>query len=229
MLDGPEHMTNEGKAIFAVTKRVGLRRLRSYMRDKAEAKLAKDITMSYEQYEQKLVHISTIGRGKDYNEAKAIEENLRLQTRSRLALEGAEPTDSKTAPIKEDPVDLVQWGPLVVDQEGSIKFDPIGLWNNNDIAIKPAEEDEFYKDIPPVKESLLKDNIGLHMRIKLGGVNPLRLINKPEKVIGKYRFSVKVDHFTDITYRKMFSNEFELNVDHEGDIAFFYNFTIPLR
>lgn len=228
VMGDPNNMTNEGKAIVAVAKRVGLRQIRSYLRKNTKEHLEQDPSMSYDQYQKEMISISKIGRDQ-YNEIDELRSVIRSELEAGIKRGDGSNNKHGEPDYEEEPVDLVQWGPIAVDQEGSIKFNPLKIFTDSGegLFIKPAKEDKFYEGSEGLP--ILKDTTELSVRVKLGSIRPFKLLKHPQKVIRKYRFSAKINHYTGVTHRKMFSSEIELDIHNEGEVVFSYNFIIPLR
>ncbi len=120
---------------------------------------------------------------------------------------------------------------MTVDQEGSIKFNPYKLFED-EWEFGVAIEDTFYGEEPPKDKRpslVFRKTYDITGRVKLSGFNPLKLISNPRAVVSKYKFKLRTDHYTLPTHRKRFSNNFEFHVEYDGKSAFFYSFEVPLR
>lgn len=122
-------------------------------------------------------------------------------------------------------------GPFVVDDEGSVKFNPLILFKKKKISdfwVHAADEERKEKaglNDPLFKEDDFKVNVKLRVNF-----NPLRAIqrNSVGAIITKYRLLISTDHYTDYTHRKLFTNEYELSYDTEdGEASLFFNFIVP--
>lgn len=229
------NISNEMKGALLVIKRVAGRKIRSYARGELRDQFSADPSMKHEEYEKKLAKIQNIGRNKSKEDIQ--KELARL--RSYVSIhssekEGIRKEKDQFDKVDEEPVDLINWGPIVVDQEGSIKFNPYKLFTPVETwGLHVAEEDTFYGEEPPKdrRPSLVFAQHGYDVtgRIKLSSFRPLHILDDPRRIIGKYSFKLRTDHYTEVTRRKKFSNNFEFYVEYNGDCAFFYSFEVPLR
>lgn len=231
------NISNEMKGALLVIKRIAGRKIRSYARDRLQDEFVADPSMRHREYERRLAEIQSIGKNKSKEEIQ--KELTRLSLQSYASIHSSErekirKEKERFDEVAEEPVDLINWGPIVVDQEGSIKFNPYRLFIPIETwGLHVAEKDTFYDEEPPKdrRPSLIFAQYGYDVtgRVRLSSFRPLRILDDPRRVIGRYSFKLRTDHYTEVTRRKKFSNNFEFYVEYNGDCAFFYSFEVPLR
>jgi hypothetical protein len=216
-------MSREGKAVIRVARKLMFKKIRSELKDQLENEFRADPSMRFDKFKRRSALIHNLGR-KTYRDYET--ERLREETLENTRFNEAKGSERNRV-LAEREVDLFQWGPFVVDDEGSVKFNPLTLFKKKEITdfwIHAVKNEYESRD----KSRLRKKNFKFNIRLRIN-FNPLRAIQDQSvsSLITKYRLLFETNHYTDYTHRKIFTNEYELSYTSEDNrAAFFWNFVV---
>lgn len=223
-------MSGEGKAITRIARKLMFKKIRSEFKNQLEDQFRADPSMSYQEFERRGNIIHNLGKTsyRDY-EADRIREAVLDRTGADAPKN--ELGDERNRPLAEDEVDLFQWGPFIVDDEGSVKFNPLILFKKKKISDfwVHAADDERAESAGLNEPLFRNDTYKVNVKLRVN-FNPFRAVKEGDvtAIITKYRLLISTDHYTEYTHRKLFTNEYELSYNTEdSEAALFFNFIVP--
>jgi hypothetical protein len=218
--DTSDIQTPQGQAAFVIARKEILKQLRSYMARQVRDEFKQDPSMRLEQYEARLSVAQAFGRVHREGSNAA---DLSIREVRNITL--------KRPRNAEDPVELIQWGPLYADDEGSIKLNLSALYSHSktkstEALLLPGLADEEHLR----QSDRWGDNWDTSIRARVN-VNPLRAVIAQDinEIVRSYGAILTFTYSSDILHRKIFDIECEGKISNQGEPAFFLNFVFPLR
>lgn len=207
---------NEGKAFLAVLKRYGTKQYRRFAKDQLEKEFRADPSMAWEEREEKEIIINSYGR----EELDQDEVQTRVHTReARDQLLDPELAEKRHG---EEPIPLVKWGLIEVDDEGSIRFNIKRLTANMREWLRVGIVNNLNGS--SMQKDTMKTSAGLRMNFR-----PMKTFSNPVEMISKYTLRVTTDHYAKITGKHCYANEYEFQVTDDGQVSFFWSLVVPFR
>lgn len=220
-------MSRESKSIVRVARKLMFKKIRAEFKSQLEDEFRANPSMGPDEFERCGDLIHNLGRRmhRDY-EAERLREEVLEGEKFNRAKDGR-----KNRVLAEKEVDLLQWGPFVVDDEGLVKFNPLILFKRKKITDFWVHTVDEREDRAGLKEPVIfRKNYKVNVRLRVN-FNLLRAVRdqRVDVLITKYRLLFETKHYAaGHTRRKLFTNEYELSYNSEdGQVAFFWNFIVP--
>ena len=206
-------------ALQRLGRKVGFRHLRRLFRSDLNDQFESDSTLDFFEYLRRREQIARLGRGSI--EAEEVE------TESFVGSARASVLSNQRNRVERD-IDLLQWGPLRVNDRGSLRFgfEKVRARQSTPV-VQFARDEEQEKKQRPRGTSLFSDaydiDSDLRFRPKVGA------LVKGEgfaEFLGTISATVEIDFMTEILSQRYMSTEFEISYDVDEEVAFFVNFVI---
>jgi len=197
-----------------VTERL-FKELRRQVRRQWKDQFREHPSLSYAEYDRRLVQINNIGKD------PAEQDYFNVEYSSNEFKDGILRKDRTDA---ESDLPLLNWGPVTVTDSGSVKFD-VGTAANGDAEDATLDVgEERRKPLVGSKSYEVDTSI-------ITDVNPFRGYTEGSSLamVRRLGVEVKVDWLTDVLSRRVVSAEFECTGDLEGEYGVFVNFIIHSR
>ena len=178
-------------------------------------------SMRQEFYDERLAQINNIGRvPEDFDDFNA--DYYLNRVRDDVFADNQE---------GEREMALVEFGPLRINDEGSVDFDLPGLLG---LGSKDSLQLSFDPEAQEKRELAARALYsGDHIKFKPGfrlKVDPFRAVNGTyEDILRSYGGSISVEFYSDILRRKLFETELEGKFRQDGDFALFFNVVVRGR
>jgi hypothetical protein len=211
----PPRETQVARKVRKLATERMFKEIRRHLRRYWKSQFRDHPSLSYADYEQRLVQINNIG--KDPSERDYF--NVEYTTNEfKQGLLRKERTDA------ESDLPLLTWGPVTVTDSGSVKFD-VGTAAN-------AEAEDATIDVGEERRRPILGSKNYEVDTSfITDVNPFRGYTEGDvsSMVRRLGVEVKVDWLTDVLSRKVVSAEFECTADLEGEYGVFVNFVIHSR
>ncbi len=205
-------LTPREQGIRRLARKVGYRQTRKVLRTDLQDRHQIDPTFTFDMYRAERDVIWQLGRGPAFSTTKKRTAEFR--------------SDVLGDEQELERVDLIDWGPLRVDDSGSLAIDLKRVFRRTrpDLEIAPPETSETDE---PQGESLFSGKIYRidtdvrftpHFSELVGGDG--------RQFFGKVKAGVSVDFFDSLLHRRTFSTEIEAWQKPNGDSAVFMNLVI---
>jgi hypothetical protein len=211
----PPRETEISRKVKKVVMSKIYRELRSKVRSEWKSQFRDHPSISYAQYERRLIEINNIGKDPSDVDQFNVEYTLNEVKQDFFRQEYAD---------GESDIPLVTWGPFTVTDRGSMRFD-LGTATHAepaDVAIDLGNERR--------KPLIGTDDYRIDTSFILN-VNPFRAYTEGDALymIRRYGVNVEVGMLSDVLKREMVAAEFEFEADLQGEFAVFANFVIKSR
>jgi hypothetical protein len=122
--------------------------------------------------------------------------------------------------------EILGWGPLVVMDSGSVRFD-IGRAMSSDVeSLQRVEAPDEAESKEPI---LASRDYKVSTSLKLG-FDPIDAFKEdPTWLVDRYGVNFEVSWLSDVLARETFVTEFEVEWERDGDFAAFVNFVFKSR
>ncbi|MBI4583124.1 MAG: hypothetical protein HY717_03775 [Planctomycetes bacterium] len=207
------------QAVWNLLEKEAYRQLRRFLKREWRHQFEANPSMTNEFYESRLAQINNIGKEADeidlYN-TDYYSNQFRNAALDMAELEG------------ERELNLVEWGPLRINDHGSINFDLKAWYDpepNQDQGLKFASSNGT-KDAALFKGR----HYHLHTSFRLN-YDPLRAWQKSDLLEGvrSYGGALEIDFLSDILKKQLFTTEVEASVRSDGEMVFFVNWVFKGR
>ncbi len=202
-------------AIKNLIKKIGFRHLRSFFRSQLTDQFEDDPTFDYFAYLERREEINLLGRA-GYDERELEIEQVVESTRNDLL--------SKDPDNVEKDITIITWGPLRLDDSGSLTFGFGSLRSDYSAVPTPELADGEPKRLKGA--SLFKgDSFRFDTDVKFHP-DPYALFNGEgyREAFGKLAATAELDFLTPMQRRRFMSTEFEFSIQPDNHSAFFINF-----
>jgi hypothetical protein len=224
--NSPRPPSARNRAFWNLVEKESYRQLRRYLKKQWRNQFQDSPSMIYEFYQSRLTQINHIGKNEEeldlYN-TDYYSNQFRNDILDQENLEG------------ERELYLVEWGPLRLNDRGSVHFDLKALFESPSSTESGLGGFKLFSSETTKsgsKEGALFNgrHYKWHTNFHLN-YNPMAAIrdNDPLKGIRSYGASVEVDFLSDILKRQLFSTEFEVDVRKDGEVVFFVNWVFKGR
>ena len=211
--------TPEGQAAFVIARKEAFKQFRGILSKQIKNEFDQDPSMRYEVYEARLSAVQTIGR--THRDKENVKDVVAQETRNVVL---------KRRLNAEDPIELVRWGPLYVDDEGSIKFDLSTFYGYFRGGSKAPISPDWATEDRHTNQEKWGDSWDTSARARVN-INPFRAVAAQDlnEMISNYGFMITTTYSTNVLHRKIFDIEYEAKIDNTGEPSFFFNFVLPMR
>jgi len=205
-------LTPREQGLLRLSRRVASRQARKFFREDLKDRREIDPTLSFNQYQTERDTIWQLGRGRVISTTKKRSAEFRSDVLD----------DEKEL----EQVDLIDWGPLRVDDSGSLGIDPKRLFRRSHPDLELAPENAEESD-EPQGESLFSGNI-YRVDVDFRFTPHFSEMNGGDvrEFFGKVKAGVSVDFLDPLLHRRYLSTEIETWHKPDGDSAVLMNFVI---
>ena len=217
--DHPKIDSSEARAFYIISRKEGFKRVRYCLKSEVNGEY-KNSHLSFEEYntfQNRIAQIHNIG--KSFHTVNESEIDYQATTIYNTVFR-------RVGPHIEEPYDLMKWGPLLVNDEGNIRFNIRSFYD------LVTGEDDFRAAFLTANEYKPvfihnKWEFATHAKVSL---KPNEAIKKRDITEIGRNFGVTFDitHLSSILGRRIYSIENEVEVDREGKVAYYFNVVLDL-
>jgi hypothetical protein len=219
----PREPSRRNQAIQQLLEKELYRQMRRLLKRQWRKQFQEDVSMTQSFYQERLSKIHQIGKSPEEFDPANIDYYYNQTRNDALRRAGNE---------GEKELVLLEWGAFKIDDNGSLSLDLKSIFKpekkSQELLIGP--QDEFDGDGIKGKPLISGKYYRVNTRFKVN-FNPFRALreNDVQETVTSYGGVVEIDFLSDILKRRLFTTEFEAELDRDGRWGVFFNIVLTSR